>query len=387
MKNQHTVLSAMLLAAFAAAPVLYTHPASAAQAASEAEAKASYYKHLVDFEFVKQQVEIPPRKGVMLIDSRPTARKYDMGHIPGSVNIPDTHFDKHLDKLPADKSTLLLFYCEGPSCTLSHQSAAKAEALGYANIRVYTNGYPEWVAKGMTGSVAGPYVKKLIDEKAGVVLVDSRPRRVFEKGAIPTAVNIPDTEFDKHLDKLPADKAALVIFYCGGLECVLSENSAAKAMKLGYTKVMTYAEGYPGWTKLYGAAPAADAPAAAQPATAAKGPVAIEPGKEKGSIAVASFERIMKESPDALLLVDVRDPKEFAKGSIKGAVNIPIGELEKKIDGLPAAKPIVFLCGTGARAGEAYDMVKLLKGDLKAYFLDAEIKFLGDGNYSIKAPK
>jgi len=41
-------------------------------------------------------------------------------------------------KLPQDKSTLLIFYCGGVECMLSHNSAFKAEKLGYTNIRVYS---------------------------------------------------------------------------------------------------------------------------------------------------------------------------------------------------------------------------------------------------------
>ena len=37
----------------------------------------------------------------------------------------------------------------------------------------------------------------------------------------------------------------------------------------------------------------------------------------------------------------------------------------------------------GARAGEAYDTVKLLRGEVQAYFLDAGIKFSGDGAYTM----
>jgi len=80
--------------------------------------------------------------------------------------------------------------------------------------------------------------------------------------------------------------------------------------------------------------------------------------------------------------VDVRDAKEFAAGTIKGAASIPINDLERKLDLLPKDKPTVFICGTGARAGEAYDTVKLLRGDLPAFFLDAEFKFNPDGTFS-----
>lgn len=353
---------------------------------NQLKAKEGWYSKLADTEFVKQYVDIPPKPGVMIIDSRPTARQYDPGHIPGAVNIPDSKFEQMTDRLPADKNTLLIFYCGGVDCMLSHKSAMSAEKLGYTNIRVYAEGYPVWAAKNANQSVSGAYIKKLQDEKAAFMLIDARPKRTFDKGAIPGAVNISDTDFDKHIDQLPADKAMPIIYYCGGLECVLSDKSANKARALGYSNVKTYVEGYPDWVKLYGAAPAASAPAPAPvaAAVAATGSVNIEAGKEKGTMTVASFERIMKENPQALLLVDVRDPKEFNAATIKGAINIPIGALEKKIDTLPLDKPIVFLCGTGARSGEAYDTAKLLRAELDVYFLDAEMKFQADGSYTLK---
>ena len=350
--------------------------------AEQIKAKEGWYGKLVDVEFVKQNVDIPPKKGVMLIDSRPAARQYDPGHIPGAINIPDSKFDEMAGKLPQDKNTLLIFYCGGLECMLSHNSAFKAEKLGYTNIRVYSAGSPDWAAKGTGQSVSAAYIKKLLDEKASFMLIDARPKRMFDKGAIPGAVNISDSEFDQQVAKLPADKATPLIYYCGGLECVLSNKSADKARKLGYTNVKTYVEGYPEWVRLYGEAAA---PAAASSAAAAtKAAPSIEAGKEKGTISVASFERIMKENPGSLLLVDVRDAKEFNTGAIKGAINIPIGDVGKKLDTLPKDKPIVFLCGTGARAGEAYDTAKLLRSELQTYFIDAEMKFNADGTFSVK---
>lgn len=118
---------------------------------------------------------------------------------------------------------------------------------------------------------------------------------------------------------------------------------------------------------------------------AAAADIAIEPGKEKGSISIASFERIMKENPAQILVIDVRDDREFKKGSMPGAINIPVGEVEKKMAGLPKDKPIVFVCPTGARSGEAYDTVMMLDGGVKAYFVDADITFSGGDKYSIKA--
>lgn len=363
------ILSASLLAALTGGPVVLAADAPATASAAD---KDGWYKSIVDFDFVKQYAEIPPKPGVMLIDARPAARKFDPGHLPGAINIPDLKFDELAPKLlPEDKNTLLIFYCEGEKCMLSHKEAIKSEKLGYTNIKVYAGGFPDWVAKGMTPAVSGAWVKKQLDDKANMVLIDARPARVFAQGAIPGAINIPDTQFDKLTDKLPADKATPLVFYCGGLKCVLSDKSAAKARALGYSNVMTYPEGHPEWLKLYGESCCA-------------APAAPEQGKEKGSISVASFNRIMKDSPDSLLVVDVRDAKEFKAAAIKGSINIPIDQLEKKIDGLPKGKPIVFVCGTGGRSGEAYDMVKLMRGELEPWFIDAETTFNADGSFSIK---
>jgi len=377
MINRKPLFIALSLAALAFAPLTYS-PALLAQA-SAVQPKEGWYKNLANFDFVRQNVDIPLKKGVMLIDSRPAARQYDPGHITGAVNIPDSQFDKLVDKLPADKATLLIFYCGGLECMLSHNSAVKAEKLGYTNIQVYAEGMPDWKAKGGLVSVSAAYIKKLMDDKSAYTLVDARPKRVADKGMIPTAINISDTEFDKQIDKLPADKSSLLIYYCGGLECVLSDKSAEKARKIGYTNVVTYPPGYPEWEKLHGT-PAA--PAAATSSSDNTG-ATLAAGKEKGTVTVASFEKVWKETPNAVMLVDVRDAKEFAAGTIKGAVNIPMNDLEKKLGSLPTDKPVIFICGTGARSGEAYDTVKLYASSVRASFIDAEIKFNADGTYTI----
>jgi len=88
--------------------------AGGAMAAGDAKSDWKFHD-IVDFAFVKQHVTIPMPDNVMLIDSRPARAKYDKGHIPMAVSIPDSKFDKMIDKLPKDKSALLIFYCQGPT--------------------------------------------------------------------------------------------------------------------------------------------------------------------------------------------------------------------------------------------------------------------------------
>lgn len=63
-------------------------------------------------------------------------------------------------------------------------------------------------------------VEKLVaqgPEKGKYLLIDARPLPRFQEGSIPTAVNIPFPAFDKMKDKLPADKALLIVYYCAGV--------------------------------------------------------------------------------------------------------------------------------------------------------------------------
>ncbi len=48
-------------------------------------------------------------------------------------------------------------------------------------------------------------------------------------------------------------------------------------------------------------------------------------------------------------LVDVRSPEEFARGSVPGAVNIPIEQLRERLDELPREKTILAYCQVGQR--------------------------------------
>jgi rhodanese-related sulfurtransferase len=381
---------ALAAVALSFAPLAYS-PTALAQTAA-VQPKEGWYKHLVEFDAVKPHAELPKDdKAALLVDSRPAARRYDTGHIPTAINIPDTQFDKlAATLLPADKAAPIIFYCQGYECDLSHKSAFKAEALGYSNVKVYAAGQPDWEARGELVAVSLAHIKKLMEEKADFALIDARPERTFEKGSIPGAINISDSKFDKETAKLPASKDTTLIFFCGGLKCDLSSKSAVKAKALGYKKVFVYPEGYPAWQAAMGvgATPGSAGMPLIQAVQAAQagqgGAIAIEAGKEKGSISVPSFERILKENPAQIVVIDVRDEKDVKKGSFPGALNIPINDLEKKLGTLPKDKPIVFTCATGARSGEAYDTVKLLAGDLKTYFLDADVNFAGNGKYSIK---
>ena len=367
-KRKLTALMVAILAAAVMAGCSTTTPAPEKTAAPD-----WLFHDIVDVAFVQQHVKVPMAPGIMLIDARPKRAKYDKGHIPMSVSIPDSQFAKMTGKLPKDKNALLIFYCGGPKCKLSHKSARKAEALGYKNVKVFSAGYPGWMkVKGNYASVSADYMKKQIDGKADMVIVDARPKRKkYDKGHLPGAISIPDMQFDKFKGQLPQDKNKLLVFYCGGLKCKLSHKSAAKAIAMGYTNVKVFSTGYPAWKKV----------------AAASAPVTVKAGKEEGSIDIETFKKIVAQNPESVMLIDVRDSDEFKTGSLKTAVNIPVDDLEAKIKTLPKDKPVIFICGTGARSGESYYMVQDVRPGMKnVFYLDAEMTVHKDGSFELKKP-
>ncbi len=52
-------------------------------------------------------------------------------------------------------------------------------------------------------------------------------------------------------------------------------------------------------------------------------------------------------------LLDVRTPGEFAGGHLEGALNIPIADLEGRLDEVPSDQPVVVYCRSGARSAAA----------------------------------
>jgi rhodanese-related sulfurtransferase len=150
--------------------------------------------------------------------------------------------------------------------------------------------------------------------------------------------------------------------------------SSKKALAAGYTNVRYFPTGFPSWKEVGGEVEKGDAKK-----------VAIKTGGEDGTISIESFAQILKQNPDSIRVIDVRDADEFAEGHLGIANNIPMDDLGDKVDSLPSDKPIVFICSTGARGGEAYYTVAMLREELKTYFLNAEPTYNKDGSYSFKA--
>ncbi len=107
-------------------------------------------------------------------------------------------------------------------------------------------GAPTPPAKGeeVYPTMAWPEIEAAV--KAGATLVDARSAEQYAAGHIPGAINVP-TDDDAAMTRLPADKTALLVFYCGGPACNARTKCATKVQALGHTKLAQYKGGYPEW--------------------------------------------------------------------------------------------------------------------------------------------
>ena len=77
----------------------------------------------------------------------------------------------------------------------------------------------------------------------------------------------------------------------------------------------------------------------------------------------------------ATVLLDVREPEEYAHGHVPGALNLPQAELALRLDEVPRDRPIQIICQSGARslrsaqflAQMGYDNVANVRGGTAAW--------------------
>jgi rhodanese-related sulfurtransferase/DNA-binding transcriptional ArsR family regulator len=75
---------------------------------------------------------------------------------------------------------------------------------------------------------------------------------------------------------------------------------------------------------------------------------------------VPARELLDRAKRGLVTVLDVRPTEEFAAGHVRGAVNIPVGELEKRLAELPKRKEVVAYC-RGPYCLMSYEAVALLR--------------------------
>ncbi|MEO8677375.1 MAG: rhodanese-like domain-containing protein, partial [Casimicrobiaceae bacterium] len=269
------------------------------------------------------------------------------------------------------KNRAIVFFCQGVTCMMSPNSLLKAEALGYTNVKVYREGYPEWVERNI-GVIAAPHYKEaFVDKQIPSVLVDARPAALAAEGAIPGAVSIPPSAVRATVADLPAAKlkAPIVVYDGDGGNSALLVAQVIK--ESGQPNVTVLSGGLDAWK------------AAKNPVATGVLPtkVAYVPKPRPGSIPNDEFVKLATAMPPGVLILDVRNTDEANAGMIKGAMLIPDEELLARMGEVPKDKRIITHCSTGIRAEMAYH--KLKDAGYNVAFLYAALDVKKNGEFKV----
>lgn len=155
---------------------------------------------------------------VVLIDSRGRV-EFEEGHIVGAQQVPPNSTTAMLPAKAKDKAGLVVFYCNGPTCTRSRKAAKAAVALGYSNVAEYTEGLPGWQAAKLPvqGTPLPPFnlppgvvPKAAAAEVATLNVIDIRDPEEFATFHIKGARSAPLDDLQKLLPELPKGPLFLV---------------------------------------------------------------------------------------------------------------------------------------------------------------------------------
>jgi rhodanese-related sulfurtransferase len=61
----------------------------------------------------------------------------------------------------------------------------------------------------------------------------------------------------------------------------------------------------------------------------------------------------VQDLPADAVILDVREPDEWAAGHVEGATHVPLGEVPQRLGELPDAEPLYVICRSGNRSGRA----------------------------------
>jgi rhodanese-related sulfurtransferase len=84
------------------------------------------------------------------------------------------------------------------------------------------------------------------------------------------------------------------------------------------------------------------------------------------------------ENNEDYLIVDVRTREEYDGGHLKGALLIPVQELEGRVDELPKDKPVIVYCRSGSRSRSAAEIL-IANGFTMVYDMGGIISWIDEG--------
>lgn len=178
-------------------------------------------------------------------------------------------------------------------------------------------------------NIDGKQTEKLLNSDKDVLIIDVRSEYEYEKGHLLNAINLPydDDDFKSELNEIIDYKDKTVLVYCRSGN--RSEKAAVKLVDNGFKNVKNVTDGVDEYDyKL----------------------VKVD------NITGREAEKMINDDKHDkdLIILDVREPKDFNNGYLLNAINIPIENIDKRMDELRnyKSKDIIVYCNTGRKSAE-----------------------------------
>lgn len=168
--------------------------------------------------------------------------------------------------------------------------------------------------------------------EGGALVLDLRPPEAFARGHIPGSLNL---QFGRH-DL--AERAEMFVPRTAPVAVVVEPDALGPVAERilgdhGYRVLGHLRGGLRAWSQ-------------------AGGPLASLPVMQ-----VEELRTALERGSDAIVL-DVREPFEYAYGHVPGALNIPHGEIAQRLHELDPTRPVAVVCNDQVRSGAAASILR-----------------------------
>jgi rhodanese-related sulfurtransferase len=282
---------------------------------------------------------------------------FSQNHLLHARSIPLSRLEIKMASLVPRRSTRIVL-CDAND-GLAERAAVILSSQGYLDVSILQGGAPGWAEAGfelfsgvnVPSKAFGEYVEQhcgtpsidaadlnlLLEQKADVVVVDSRPFDEFARVSIPTATNIPGAELVLRIKDIAPSPDTLIVVNCAGR--TRSIIGAQSLINAGLpNRVVALRNGTMGWALSglkcdSGADRSSSRPSSDCVEWARKAAAYVAQRYGVRKIDLAILERMQAEAGErTLYLFDVRSPEEYERGHIHAAVSAPGEQLVQATD-------------------------------------------------------